>query len=803
MSSTRSVLSRSGCAAVAVIALAAGASAGAAAVAPALTPLPAQIEMRPGALTLHDGVAVEIPAGDAGAAAAADRLKELMARSRGFGLRVVTGGAARPGEIAFARRAETMGGPEAYDLEIGANGAVVSAAGDAGLFYGAETLWQLLTEQAERAGAITVSDLHIHDAPRFAWRGLLLDSARHFQSPAFVERLIDQMALHKLNVLHWHLTDDQGWRLEIRKYPGLTDVGAWRRPAGFAGRETDPLSHRPRLYGGFYTQEQVREIVAYAQARHIDIVPEIDMPGHATAAVAAYPAWGSDPHSPKAPPEVWGVLPNLYNPEEATISAMQDVLTEVMALFPSRFIHVGGDEAAKAEWRASPQVQARIRALGVHNEQELQAWFIGRMDSFLTANGRRLIGWDEILEGGVAPGATVMSWRGADGALAAARAGHDTVLSPAPALYLDNRQSDAADEPPGRGYVLDLKQVYGFDPMPASLSPAERSHVLGLQANLFTEHVRTDERADEMAFPRAAAVAEIGWSPAQGRDFAGFARREAVQIDRDRALGFNESWSAYAPRLQVEAAGEERVRIALQNQSGFGQIRYTLDGSEPRPASPAFEAPFQTGAPVRLRARTFDGARPAAPELDERIDEDFLRTRVSQQLTSCTQKVLLNLEDDAPLHGPRAVFLIDILNPCWIWPKADLDGVSGISISVGQVPFNFAFATDDGAFQVGGEAPKLKPPATPDGELEVRLDGCEGKPVAVLPLAPAVPNPAVSTLPAAALGRVSGRHDLCFTFTGRVADPLWALAKVRLLTAAPGAGGGAAARLRRMFDWGG
>ena len=203
------------------------------------------------------------------------------------------------------------------------------------------------------------------------------------------------MALHKLNVLHWHLADDQGWRLEIRKYPRLTEVGAWRRPAGFAGREAAIA-----VDGGFYTQDQVREIVAYARARHIDIVPEIDMPGHATAAIAAYPAWGSDPDPPKAPPEVWGVLPNLYNPDETTISAMQDVLTEVMALFPSRFIHVGGDEAVKAQWRASPEVQARMRALGVHNEQALQAWFIGRMDAFLTANGRRLVGWDEILEGG-------------------------------------------------------------------------------------------------------------------------------------------------------------------------------------------------------------------------------------------------------------------------------------------------------------------------------------------------------------------------------------------------------------------
>jgi hexosaminidase len=281
-------------------------------------------------------------------------------------------------------------------------------------------------------------------------------------------------------------------------------------------------------------------------------------------------------------------------------------------------------------------------------------------------------------------------------------------------------------------------------------------------------------------------VAETGWSPAAGRSFADFARREAVQIDRDRALDMPDAWSAYAPRLKAEVAGAGKARIELFDQSGFGQIRYTTDGSEPTAASPAFEHAFETPQATRLRARLFDGARPIGPPLDVRVDGAFLRTRASQELQTCTDKVVLNLEDDAPLKRPRAAFLVDIMNPCWIWPKADLDGVKAISASVGQVPFNFAFATDtDARLLPPGQTPTLAPPATPEGELQVRLDGCAGTPVAVLPLKPAVKDPAVTVLPAARLPAVSGRHDVCFSFTGKGVDPLWVLSRVRLLTEAP------------------
>jgi hexosaminidase len=588
--------------------------------------------------------------------------------------------------------------PESYDIRVSAKGIVVSARDKRGLFYGAVTLWQLLTADSSRSDVIQVPLVHIVDEPRFAWRGLLLDSARSFRSPEFIERYIDAMALHKLNVLHWHLTDDQGWRLEIKKYPKLTEVGAWRVPAGpAAAADIDPSTGKPRVYGGFYSQDTVRKLVAYAAARNITIVPEIEMPGHASAAIAAYPQLGVFSDKPlKGTPADWGVYPNLYNVEESTFGFLEDVMTEVLALFPSTYIHVGGDEAVKDQWKASPRVQARMRELGVENEARLQGYFIRRMEKFLDAHGRRLIGWDEILEGGLGPKSTVMSWRGVDGALAAAQAGHDAVLSPGPTLYLDNRQSPLASEPPGRGRVITTQMVYQFDPMPAALSADQQRHILGVQGNVWSEHIRTDQRVLYMTFPRAAAVAEVGWSAHDQIDWGSFAQRLSPQLARYDALG-----------IQHAAV---------------------------------------TAPPVQLSAFK----------------------RKSQELKMCTENLVLALEDDAPLRGDRAVFLVDIMNPCWIFEGADLSQATSLTASVGNLPFNF---------QIGDAVNKipLVKPATPDGELEVRLDNCQGERIAVLPLAPAAERNDVTTLPPVTLKPREGRHDLCFMFTRSAVDPLWAI----------------------------
>jgi hexosaminidase len=633
------------------------------------------------------------------AAAAATYFIELMERTRALPLTLVRDAGALPAAIIF--HLDTTGArrwpAEGYELTVTPAGITVTAGEARGLFYGGVTLWQLCTQTVERSNSIRVPALVIRDAPRFPWRGLLLDSARHYQPPEFIEAFLDWMALHKLNVLHWHLTDDQGWRLEIRKYPRLTEMGAWRVPAGHAAQtDIDAATGRPRLHGGYYSQDTVRRIVAHAATRHITIVPEIDMPGHASAAIAAYPWLGVRETPLTAVPADWGVYPNLYNVDARTFAFADDVLAEVVALFPGHYIHVGGDEAVKDQWRASPAVQARMRELGLSGEEALQSYFMQRLEKLLAARGRALIGWDEILDGGLPSTATVMSWRGTDGAIAAARAGHDTILSPAPTLYLDNRQGAGPGEPPGRGRVLDLAEVYRFEPMPAQLSQAEGLHVLGVQGNLWTEHMRLPDRVAYMAFPRAAAVAEAGWSPPGARSWESFQLRMPAQLARYRALGIPHGGEPLAARATV---------------------------------------------PGRL---------------------------MSQELATCTDRVALSLEDDAPIAGPRAVFLVDIMNPCWTYPATDLSSPRTLTAAVGQVPFNFQLGKDV-------ESIRLRPPRSPEGELEVRVDGCEGEPVVSASLRPALGNDAVTSLPPLRLPARPGAHTLCLTFTQAALDPLWVL----------------------------
>jgi N-acetyl-beta-hexosaminidase len=677
--------------------------------APAVIPAPAEVMSQPGVFALREGTGVWIPAGRE-ARRTADYLVGLVRSSHGLSLKVHVRGARAPGDGAITLALASAPGPsaESYQLEVSPTRILIRASDPHGLFYGAVTLWQLISAQPLHADVVDVPALIIRDTPRFRWRGLLLDSARHFQSPQFVMRYLDWMALHKLNVLGWHLTDDQGWRLEIRRYPRLTRVGAWRVPAGAAARaDLDPATGRPRLYGGFYTQQQVRRIVAHAAARNVTIVPEIEVPGHATAAIVAYPALASIADPPHAVPADWGVFPNLFNVDESTFAFIEHVLDEVMELFPGAYIHLGGDEAVKDQWRASAHVQARMRQLGIADEEALQGYFTRRLGEYLAAHGRRLVGWDEILAGGVPSGAVIMSWRGVGGAIAAAAAGHDTVLSPAPTLYLDNRQGPGPGEPPGRGQVITLRDVYDFDPLPGSLR-AQQQRVLGVQANLWTEEVRTEEQAADMTWPRAAALAEIGWSPAERLDWTGFVARLATEFNRYRALGIGYSDDVFAP--------------------------------------PRVVGPYDR--------------------------------HMSQDLESCTRNALLNLEDDAPLAGPRAVFLVDIENPCWMFPATDLSHVTQLTAAVGQVPFNFQLGRDR-------EAIRLEPPHSAAGELEVRLDRCDSEPIAVVPLAPAVGNDAVTVLPPASLQAKSvqpldGTRALCLRFTQRSLDPLWVIDWVQL-----------------------
>ncbi len=399
--------------------------------------------------------------------------------------------------VLTSENADPTLGDEGYELEVTPSQITVRAPKPAGLFYASQTVQQLLTSRPTPL-------LRLVDRPRFRWRGLMLDEARHFFGKEFVKRVIDLLAQHKLNVFHWHLCDDQGWRLEIKKRPRLTDVGAWRAGNG-------------QRYGGFYTQADICEIVTYAQSRFVTVVPEIEMPGHATAALAAYPKL-SCAGGPFDVATCWGIFEDVFCAgNDATFAFLEDVLDEVLELFPSKFIHVGGDECPKTRWKTCPKCRKCIRDERLNDEDELQSYFIRRIEKFLTAHGRQLVGWDEILEGGLAPNATVMSWRGMNGAVAAARAGHDVVASPTSHCYLDYSYDKTS-----------IEKAYSFDPLPAELTDEQRKHILGVQGNMWTELTPTVSDVERQIWPRLCALAEVAWSPPGQRDFADFSARLAA-----------------------------------------------------------------------------------------------------------------------------------------------------------------------------------------------------------------------------------------------------------------------------------
>ncbi|KNB49336.1 beta-N-acetylhexosaminidase [Streptomyces caatingaensis] len=449
-------------------------------------------------------------------------------------------------------------GPEGYRLRAGEDGVRIDGGGPAGVLHGAQTLRQLLGPDAFRSAPVTpgrsrrLPAVAVEDGPRFRWRGLLLDVARHFTPKDGVLRWLDLLAAHKLNVLHLHLTDDQGWRIEIRSHPRLTGTGSWRARTKI-GHRASPLWD-PRPHGGHYTHDDLREIVAYAAERHITVVPEIELPGHSQAAIAAYPELGNTDvvdTTSLTVLDTWGISPNVLAPTDTVLAFYEDVLTEVLGLFPSPWIHIGGDECPADQWRASPAARARTRAEGLADEAELLSWFVRHFDRWLAARGRRLVGWDEILGGdgipdgrrpgaGLSRGAVVSSWRGCAGGVAAARAGHDVVMCPERHVYLDHRQAPGDDEPVPIGFVRTLEDVYRFEPVPPELTGDAAARVLGAQANLWTEVTEDQQRREYQAFPRLAAFAETVWSalpaPAE-RDFARFEQRMRAHYPRLDALG--------------------------------------------------------------------------------------------------------------------------------------------------------------------------------------------------------------------------------------------------------------------------
>ena len=579
-----------------------------------IVPNPVSVERQKGEFELDTETRILLDSDDAEMKDIAGCLRDVLKAQAGILIAISPDPSFKPESNSFwltTKASDPALGPEGYSLEIAMDSVVLRAPKHAGLFYGVQTLRQLIPVAAPGQ---TLKDeqkrvlpcVRILDHPQYAWRGLLLDVSRHFFPKAFIKQYIDYLAMNKLNTFHWHLTDSQGWRIEIKKYPKLTEAGAWRADrSGIPwGQKTPEQAGEARRYGGFYTQDDIREIVAYARSRYVTIVPEIEMPGHTMAALVAYPQFSCEGGPYPMPAGKDGAYYHNYCAgNDTTFAFLEDVLTEVMALFPSEFIHVGGDEVDKAAWKKCPKCQARIKAEGLRNENELQSYFIKRMEKFLASKGKRLVGWDEILEGGIAPGAVVMSWRGIEGGVTAAKSGHDVIMSPNSFFYLDLYQSkDKEQEPPTYG-LLPLAQVYKYDSDALNLSPEESRHVLGLHGCLWTESVETPKQAEYMLFPRLFAVAEKAWSPkARGSDYSDFLNRLTTQYDRLDAMGINyrdpdlrevKGLSVFTTEREVE------INPARRNS----EIHCTLDGTEPMRTSPKYTGPIFLRDSAVLRVR--------------------------------------------------------------------------------------------------------------------------------------------------------------------------------------------------------
>lgn len=555
---------------------------------PPILPKPASMTASPGGFEIGRGTVLVDP----DKTFASQELQRMLAKGAGFRLKT----AARAGSHGAVEFVKGDLKPEGYELHVNPDGVRIVYADRGGALYAVETLRQLLPSAIEGprpspSQRWTVPGVDIADSPRFPWRGMMLDVSRHFENVDFIKKYLDFLAMMKMNVFHWHLVDDGGWRIEIKKYPRLTQVGAWRYGITTSWDQSklrfDPGSGLPR-YGGFYTQDQIRDVVKYAADRNITIVPEIEMPGHEMAAIASYPELGcqNQPPSPQAGQPDTNVF---CAGNEKSFQFVEGVLDEVMALFPSKWIHIGGDEVDKRFWHACPLCQARMKAEGLKDEEELQSYFIGRIDKYLASKGRRLIGWDEILEGGLAPGATVMSWRGIDGGIAAAKAGHDVVMSPTSHAYFD---ASYASQP--------TTHVYSFDPIPPTLDADEAKHVLGAQANEWTEWIPTPARAEYMIWPRITAMSEVLWTPKEGQDLDDFMLRMPAIFDRLDRLGVSFYLPAPAVETNAYLFSDSATVAATKAPNVPGALRYTLDGTKPTAASPAYTGPITVDKPSQV-----------------------------------------------------------------------------------------------------------------------------------------------------------------------------------------------------------
>ena len=567
-----------------------------------VVPMPLEINTtQQASFLLKSGVTVYYPAGNEKMQRNAEFLASYVKAQTGIELQVQAGEGGKGGIV--LQLGLTNDNPEAYQLKVDASQVVISSPSEAGVFYGIQTLRKAV-DVAEGSN-VELPAVEINDQPRFGYRGMMLDVGRHFFSMDEIKTYIDMMALHNINRFHWHLSEDQGWRIEIKKYPKLTEIGSMRKET-VIGHNSGKYDGKP--YGGFYTQEQAKEIVAYAAERYITVIPEIDLPGHMQAALAAYPELGCT----GGPYEVWtqwGVSDNvLCAGNDQTIQFIKDVLAEIVEIFPSEYIHVGGDECPKVKWSTCPKCQARIKALGLKSdnkhtkEERLQSYVIHEAEEFLNSKGRKMIGWDETLEGGLAPNATVMSWRGEAGGIEAAKQHHDVVMTPNTYLYFDYYQSkDTETEPMAIGGYLPIERVYSYEPMPKSLSPEEQKYIVGVQANLWTEYIPDFKQVQYMVLPRVAALSESQWCAPEKKNYEAFLQRVSRLVNIYAKNGWNYATHIFDVMLDLKPNTETGTLDAVARTIDNAPIYYTLDGSEPTTASEKYTDVIKIDKPCTLR----------------------------------------------------------------------------------------------------------------------------------------------------------------------------------------------------------
>lgn len=525
-----------------------------------IVPKPKELSMKDGRFLVDFNTKV---IGDASLQKEGEYLAQMLSLASGNDIAFTTNDSASSNGTIILKIDDAIDNVEGYRLSVNYDGIVIAGKTGKGVFYGIQSLRQLMPPGSESASVekLTIPDVEITDSPRYAYRGMMLDVGRHFFPVDFVKKYIDLIAMHKMNRFHWHLTEDQGWRIEIKKYPKLTEVGAWRNGT-IVGLLPGERNDNKRS-GGFYTQEEVKDIVRYAADRGITVIPEIEMPGHASAAIAAYPFLSCFPKeptvvrenmisekgkelqkegTPKIVQESWGVYPDVFCAgNDGTFDFLEDVLDEVMPLFPSKYIHIGGDECPKDNWKRCPKCQARIKELGLKDEHGLQSYFIQRIEKYVNSKGKNIIGWDEILEGGLAPNATVMSWRGEKGGIEAAKQHHDVIMTPTTYCYFDYGQSEDKDEPLNIGGYLPVEKVYSYNPDPSELTPEQAGFILGGQGNLWTEYIATPDKVEYMVLPRMSALSEVIWTPQADREFNDFKSRFGKLAQRFDAMGIHYS----------------------------------------------------------------------------------------------------------------------------------------------------------------------------------------------------------------------------------------------------------------------